>query len=94
VEAEDAVAFDHGGRSYAVYLTEDGGLYCTDGLCPADGAHLAGGVLDGDLIECPNHGGAFDIRDGSVAAGPACDALRAYPVRRSGDWIEVDLSST
>ncbi len=94
VEAEDAIRFDLGGRSYALCMTEDGALYCTDGLCPADGAHLAGGMLEGARIECPNHGGWFDLRDGSVSDGPPCAPLGVYPARRAGAWIEVDLSST
>lgn len=91
VEMEDAIRVDHAARSYAVCMTEEGEVFCIDGLCPLDGAHLAGGLLEGTLLECPNHGGLFDIRDGQSKGGPASPPLGTYPVRRRDGAIEADL---
>jgi 3-phenylpropionate/trans-cinnamate dioxygenase ferredoxin subunit len=91
LDMEDAIRVDHAGRSYAVYLTDEGEAFCTAGLCPLDGAHLAGGILEGTLIECPNHGGLFDIRDGLCKTDPACPPLATHPVRQTVGHIEVDL---
>lgn len=91
VEMEEAVRVDYAGRSYAVFLTEDGGLFCTQGLCPVDGAHLAGGILDGTLIECPDHGGMFDLRDGAVRGVPDASSLATFAVRETDGRVEADL---
>ncbi len=90
VEAEDALRLDRGGRSYAVCLAGTGEVYCIDGLCPQDGAQLAGGLVEGDLIECPLHGGWFDLRDGRPVEGPGAP-LGTYPARIVAGRVQVDL---
>lgn len=91
VDAEDVLRFDHAGRTYALYQTDEGDVFCTEGLCSHDGAHLAGGMLEGSLVECPQSLCLFDIRDGTVKRGPATIALGTYPVRLAGVRIEVGL---
>ena len=91
VDSEDVIRFDHAGRTYAIYLTDEGEVFCTAGLCSHEAAHLAGGILEGTLIECPKHGGLFDIRDGVARGAPACVAIQTYPARHSGGKIEIDL---
>lgn len=91
VEMEDVIRLDRGGQSYAIYLTEDGQVYCTDGFCTQDGAHLAGGLVDGTLVECPLHGGLFDIRDGQLQGAPASAALATYPARIVAGRVQIDL---
>ena len=41
---------------------------------------LSEGTLDGDVIECPWHGGAFYVRTGQPASAPCTDPLRVYAV--------------
>jgi len=81
LQREDVIRFDHGRKTYAIYRTDGGLLYATDGLCTHAGTHLAGGLLKGDLIECPKHNGRFDITDGSPQRLPACKALNTHQVR-------------
>ncbi len=81
VEPEDVIRFDHGGRTFAIYRTEDDAWYATDGLCTHEQVHLADGLVMGTIIECPKHNGRFDIRSGQAKGAPACVNLRTYPVR-------------
>ena len=70
----------------AIFVTDD---TCTHGKASLTG----GGTLDGFVIECGLHLGAFDIRNGSIASAPCTVPLRVYPVRIDGDDILADLSA-
>ena len=75
----------------AVWLVE-GQVFVTDDTCTHGQASLTEtGLLDGFVIECGLHLGAFDIRDGSVASAPCTRPLRTYPVEREGDAVFVHL---
>ena len=81
----DAVRVDFDHRSYAVYRTVNDGFFATDGLCTHGNAHLANGVIIGDMIECPGHNGRFSLKDGSPVRTPAFAPVRTYDVAiRSG----------
>ncbi len=89
--APDSVkAFDVGDKRLAVYNIE-GHFYITDDECTHASASLADGILDGDIIECSLHFGAFDVKTGAVKAPPCSFALRTYKVVLQGDDILVDL---
>ncbi len=77
----DVIRFDHGGRTFAIYRTEQDTFHATDGICTHGNTHLADGLVKGRLIECPKHNGRFDLTDGSPQRKPACVALRTYPVK-------------
>lgn len=81
IDEEDVIRFDHGARSYALHCTDEGEVFCTEGLCSHDGVHLAGGILTGTIVECPAAGCQFDVRTGAPKGGPAMVALATYPAR-------------
>jgi len=87
----DVLRFDHAGKTFAIYRTQDGSLYATDGICTHGNTHLADGLVKGNTIECPKHNGRFDIRDGSPVRQPVCVALKTYPVRAQGRRIQLNL---
>lgn len=91
VDNDDVVRWDHDGKTYAIYRTEEDEVFASDGLCTHEQVHLADGLLMGHQIECPKHNGRFDIRDGAPTRAPVCLALQTYPARISGGRIEVDL---
>ncbi len=72
----------------------DGELFAFDDLCTHDDGPLvsADGKLDGKCITCPRHGAQFDVTNGEVLRMPATEEIETYPVRLSGDDVEVDLS--
>jgi ethylbenzene dioxygenase ferredoxin subunit len=64
----------------AVYNV-DGEFYATQDRCTHAEASLADGGVDGRIIECPFHGGCFDIITGRATARPAKKPLQTYDVR-------------
>jgi len=92
LKEEDVIRFDHEGRTYAIYRTQDGRLFATDGLCTHGRAHLAEGFVKGTLIECPKHNGRFDFTDGSPQRKPACVALQTFVAREHDGKIFLQLA--
>lgn len=91
IEEEDVIRFDHNTRTFAVYRSLEGEVFCTDGLCTHEKAHLANGLVMDDLIECPKHNARFNFKTGAAVRRPACVALATYPARIKDDRIEVQV---
>jgi len=70
----------------AVYKV-DGAYYATDNLCTHGLAMLTDGYQEAASIECPFHGGAFDIRSGKATAYPCQIPLKTYAVAVENGWI-------
>jgi nitrite reductase/ring-hydroxylating ferredoxin subunit len=90
ISPETVKAFEVGDHRLAVYNI-DSKFYVTDDECTHAAASLADGMLDGDVIECCLHFGAFHVPTGAVKAPPCSQALRTYQVVLQGDDIFVDL---
>jgi Na+-transporting NADH:ubiquinone oxidoreductase subunit F len=88
----DVIRFDHGKKTYALYRTEDGELYATDGLCTHGNVHLSKGLVKGKLIECSKHNGRFNLIDGSPARVPVCRGLVTYPIEERNGRVFVNVS--
>jgi nitrite reductase/ring-hydroxylating ferredoxin subunit len=71
----------------------DGHFYATDNICTHAFAQLDQGFLDGDVIECPLHGGQFDVKTGKGLGEPITEDLRTYQVRAVGDDIQLYILS-
>lgn len=63
----------------------DGEFFLTDDLCTHALASLSGGEVEGGVIHCPLHGGAFDIRTGEPVHAPCVVPLKTYRIVREGD---------
>ena len=55
----------------------DEGLVATEDRCPHMSAPFSEGRLEGCVLHCPLHRGAFDARDGSVVTFPTTGGLDA-----------------
>ncbi|MBT5701781.1 MAG: non-heme iron oxygenase ferredoxin subunit [Gammaproteobacteria bacterium] len=75
----------------AAYLHE-GTYYVTDNTCTHGMAMLTEGYQDGHEIECPFHGGAFDITNGEAVSFPCQIALKSYTVTLDSGNICVPAS--
>ncbi len=85
-------AVEAGGREFILYHLDDGSWCASDPLCTHAAARLAEGWLDGATVECPWHGGRFDLRTGAGVAGPVVEDLRLYEVRLESDDVLVGLA--
>lgn len=91
IEEEDVIRFDHAGRTFAVYRSLEGEVFCTDGLCTHEQVHLADGLVLDETIECPKHNGRFNYKTGDALRTPACVNLATYPARLNAGRIEVQV---
>lgn len=78
------------GRSIAVFNI-GGKVYAIDNTCTHRGGPLAEGILAEDEVVCPWHGARFNIKTGAVCGPPAQVGVMSFPVRVSGDSVEVEL---
>ena len=91
VDQEDVIRFDHAGKTYAIYRTEDDQYFATDGLCTHEQVHLADGLVMGAIIECPKHNGRFDFRTGAAKGAPVCVNLATWPVKVEGGRVFLKI---
>ena len=81
------------GRSLCVGHCEDGTWGAIDNVCTHDGGVLGEGELDDNAVECPRHGGRFDLFSGRVLSLPPVIPVRAYVARQIGEEIQVELDA-
>lgn len=62
------------GESFVVWRGDSGQVYVAEGYCPHQGAHLAGGRVDGEGVRCPFHDWRF-AGDGALDAIPGLERL-------------------
>jgi 3-phenylpropionate/trans-cinnamate dioxygenase ferredoxin subunit len=90
IEDEDVTRFDHAGHTYAVYRVNDN-VYASDRLCTHEHVHLSDGFVMDHVIECPEHNGRFDIRDGRPLCAPVCEKLKTYPAKIDAGRILIEV---
>jgi nitrite reductase/ring-hydroxylating ferredoxin subunit len=74
----------------ALYRIAGDEFYATNDVCTHGQALLSEGWLTDDCaIECPLHGGCFDIRTGKGLGPPIEEDIRTYPVKVEGDAVFV-----
>jgi nitrite reductase/ring-hydroxylating ferredoxin subunit len=79
------------GRWLCLGLTEDGEWGAIDNVCTHDGGTLGEGELDDTAVECPRHGGRFDLFTGRVLALPPVRPVRSYATEVVGEDVRVRL---
>ncbi len=84
------VSVDVSGRRVLLCQVE-GQTYAVEDQCPHVRIPLAGGRLDGFLLECPLHGGKLDVRDGSAAGLPIRRPAAVFPLRQTPSGLEIQL---
>jgi nitrite reductase/ring-hydroxylating ferredoxin subunit len=63
--------------AFAVYNL-GGDIFVTEDNCTHGMASLSDGTLEGDVIECPFHGGAFNVRTGEPVEPPCLIPLKTF----------------
>jgi nitrite reductase/ring-hydroxylating ferredoxin subunit len=85
-------SFDIDGALVAVYNI-DGTFYATDAVCTHAFADLADGTLDGDVIECSFHFGAFHVPSGKAVQPPCFINLKTFKTEVRDGQVFVDLET-
>ncbi len=86
----EMLAFEVGAHHLALYNV-GGAIYATDNVCSHAYALLTDGWLENDVVECPLHGGQFNVCTGKAACEPASVDIRTYQVRIEGGRVQVLL---
>lgn len=80
-------------RELVVFRGDSGQAQVMDAHCPHLGAHLGGGLVQGDTLECPYHGWRYD-HDGRCVEIPYSDAkiperacVRTYPTVEQDGFV-------
>jgi nitrite reductase/ring-hydroxylating ferredoxin subunit len=89
----DVMAAEIRGESIAIYHLEDGTFHATGNICTHEFACLSNGWLEDGVIECPFHGGRFDVRTGKGLGPPIDKDLRTYPIKVTGDDLMIDAAT-
>jgi nitrite reductase/ring-hydroxylating ferredoxin subunit len=81
-------AYTVGGRTVAVANVE-GDLQAFDDTCTHQGCSLSEGDLDGTVVECPCHGGRYDVMTGEVLGGPPPEPVDVFEVVEEDGEIRI-----
>jgi nitrite reductase/ring-hydroxylating ferredoxin subunit len=64
--------------------------YVIDDACTHGPGRLSEGEVDGDIVECNFHNGAFNIRTGEIVAPPCMIPIRTYYTELRDGQIYID----
>lgn len=99
-------ALEVAGRHLVVVRAGDGSFHALADVCPHQGARLSGGAVGGvvvdrggvpaveragEVIRCPWHNFAFDIRTGRSLLEPDRYRVRVYRVEVEGGDVVVEV---
>lgn len=81
------------GYRLAVFLNA-GAPYVLDDRCPHAGASMSAGTVMFGCAICPQHGWAFELKDGSLRGAPG-ECIKTYPARvytfQGRELVQADL---
>jgi nitrite reductase/ring-hydroxylating ferredoxin subunit len=77
------------GNDPVALINLEGEFHALHDMCTHEDASLSDGEVTGDEIECPMHGGAFEIRTGMPANFPVVVPVETFAVKTEGDKVFV-----
>lgn len=86
----EALKIETDGLTLAVFNV-DGTFHATDDACTHGPGSLSEGYLEGDVIECNFHGGAFNVCTGSVVKPPCFVPLKTYTTVVEDGIVYIEL---
>jgi nitrite reductase/ring-hydroxylating ferredoxin subunit len=69
----------------------DGEFYVTSNICTHNIAMLTDGYLEGDIVECPLHGGCFNVKTGAPTSFPCEKPLQTYAATVEDGALYVEI---
>lgn len=68
-----------------------GSFFATSNVCTHNVAMLTDGYFEGETVECPLHGGCFNVRTGAPTSFPCEKPLQTYVVVHDGDDLYTEV---
>lgn len=69
----------------------DGEIHALSDICTHQDAALSDGEIVGNDLECPLHGGAFNIKTGAPTSFPVVTPVPKYQIKIENDEILIGL---
>lgn len=69
-----------------------GEFFAFQNECTHRGGPLGEGILMDAVVECPFHGGKFNVKSGEVVEAPPSEPIPTYAVRVEGGDIKIEKS--
>ncbi len=85
-----AIRVETDGLTLAVFNV-GGTFYVTDDQCTHGPGSLSEGYIEGHIVECDFHNGAFDIRTGEVVTPPCLVPVRSYSTTVEDDVVMIEV---
>jgi nitrite reductase/ring-hydroxylating ferredoxin subunit len=92
VPENSVISREIGEELVAIYNIE-GTFYATEARCTHGLSDLADGTLDGDVIECSFHFGAFHVPSGKAVQAPCFVNLKTFKTEVKDGQVFVDLDT-
>lgn len=68
-----------------------GVFFATSNVCTHNIAMLTEGYFEGDVVECPLHGGCFNVKTGEAISFPCEKPLQTYAVVHEGGDLYTEV---
>jgi carbazole 1,9a-dioxygenase ferredoxin component len=91
--AENSVISREVGEELVAIYNIGGTFYATEARCTHGLSDLADGTLDGDVIECSFHFGAFHVPSGKAVQSPCFINLKTFKTEVRDGQVFVDLET-
>jgi nitrite reductase/ring-hydroxylating ferredoxin subunit len=92
VPVNGVISREIGEELVAIYNI-DGTFYATEARCTHGLSDLADGTLEGDVIECSFHFGAFHVPSGKAVQSPCFINLKTFKIEARDGQVFVDLDT-
>lgn len=78
------------GKRIVLARTEEN-FVAFDDRCPHKGGSLAGGSMMCETVQCPWHGSQFDVKSGTLKAGPSKENIITYKLQEANGKVILIL---
>ncbi len=82
------------GEDRILLANVEGNVHAIEDICSHAYASLSEGDLNGDEVECPLHGSAFNLITGEAMTPPADESVKVYELRIEGQDILLGPART
>ena len=90
VEPGHAIRIEKGELTLAVFNLE-GEYFVTDDACTHGPGSLSEGCIEGEVVECDFHNGAFNIRTGEVVTPPCMIPIKTYRTVDADGFVAIEV---